>query len=222
LNPETRISSGANEALRHIDRGFFVSIEQDVVLAKEWWNKIPPHMENPEVAVAQGIRLSTNPTLRKMDEYQYDRMKLESKGITYGISIDNNIYRTRAIKAIGGFPYDCPVCVDSVLMQKLHRLNFKWIVDKSIVSTHLRDSVIGYIKHHYKMTKLCSGSEYCLFPKSAKHQTLLMLRIFLTSPARATLLAYKKKSFKLFCVYPIVRLALLAATVDKKLSELLW
>ena len=59
-NPHGGIPSGANEALSHVDQEFFVSIEQDVILAKDWWIKISKHLEDPSVACAQGIRVPSS------------------------------------------------------------------------------------------------------------------------------------------------------------------
>jgi glycosyltransferase involved in cell wall biosynthesis len=39
LNPEGGTPSGVKEALEHVDCDFFVSVEQDVILAKNWWEK---------------------------------------------------------------------------------------------------------------------------------------------------------------------------------------
>lgn len=51
-NPAYGISSGANEALRHVQTEFFVSLEQDVMLNKDWWTKMSAYLTNPNVAVA--------------------------------------------------------------------------------------------------------------------------------------------------------------------------
>jgi glycosyltransferase involved in cell wall biosynthesis len=115
-NPKTGIPSGANEALRHVDQDFFISVEQDVVLAKDWWEKIPPHMNGNKVAVAQGIRMSTEPTLRKLEEYVYSRLKSSvNDPIRFGVSMDNNLFRTKIIRQLGGFPSNCLVCKNTLL-----------------------------------------------------------------------------------------------------------
>ena len=69
INPDTGISSGANEPLRHVDCPFSVSAEQDVVLTRTWFRKINSRMSDQSVAVAQSVRIATEPTLRKIDEY---------------------------------------------------------------------------------------------------------------------------------------------------------
>jgi len=201
-NPSGGISSGANYALSKVTSPFFMSVEQDVLLNKEWWPHISRYMNDRNVAVAQGIRLSSEPTLRKLDEYKYTRL---DPGLPkqFGVSIDNNLFRTDIIRALGGFPCDCPTCTDTILMKKLLRETpFKWVIDPTVISTHLRSSILSEAKHSYRLTKLCSMTENCV---ESKNPTLKVLRIFLTSPLRACIVAYKKHSLKMLYVYPLIR-----------------
>lgn len=218
-NPTSGIPSGANEALRHVDCEFFVSVEQDVLLAKDWWEKIPPYMDNPHVAVAQGIRIATEPTLRKLDEYVYERLKSEaSKPEVFGVSIDNNIYRTKIIKQLGGFPTDCPVCSDTILMKRILRETpYNWIIDTNVISEHIRQSVKSHIKHAYTLTKLCAKTHYCV--NESQQPFLYMLRLFLTSPIRASIIAYRKRCLRMLNVYPAIRYQKFKACIDGKLEK---
>lgn len=213
-NPANGIPSGANECLRHVERDFFVSVEQDVILAKDWWDRIPPHMNDDKVAVAQGVRVSVEPTLRKLDEYIYGRLKSKHDLTRFGFSIDNNIFRTKVIRQLGGFPTDCPVCCDTVLIKQLARkTRYKWIVDKTVVSNHLRQDVKAYIEHEYALTKLCAKTPYCM--NRPEKPFLVMLKLFLTSPMRAFVIAYKKKWPKMLYVYPTIRYKQLRACIDE-------
>ena len=64
------ISDGANTALEHVTSDFFVSFEQDLLLASDWLHKIPPLLENSNVAVASGMHIADKPIgIRKMQEY---------------------------------------------------------------------------------------------------------------------------------------------------------
>jgi glycosyltransferase involved in cell wall biosynthesis len=203
-NPRGGISSGANEVLRHVKSDFFVSIEQDVVLAKDWWEKIPVYMDNPQVAVAQGIRISTEPSLKKLEEYVYDRRKsMVSNPERFGVSMDNNIFRAEIIRRLGGFPNDCPVCTDTILMKKLLRETcYKWIIDPSVVSDHIRRSVKeNVIRSHWK---LCTKTPFCSTGEEGA-SFLRMLRLFLTSPIRASIITRKKRCLKMLYVYPMIR-----------------
>lgn len=214
-NPATGIPSGANEALRHVDCEFFISIEQDVVLAKDWWEKIPPCMDDNRVAVAQGIRMSTEPTLRKLDEYVYSRLKSNvDDPIRFGVSMDNNIFRTKIIRQLGGFPSDCLVCTDTILMKKIiYETPYKWVINVNVISDHIRQSVKAHIKHAYTLTKLCANSHYCV---NEAGPLLTNLKFFLTSPIRAAIIAYKKRCPKILYVYPVIRYEKLKACIDTK------
>jgi len=196
-NPKGGIASGANEALRHVDCEFFVSVEQDVVFARDWWDKISPYMDNPQVAVAQGIRISTEPILKKLEEYVYDRRKVGEW------SIDNNIFRTEVIRRLGGFPNDCPICVDIILRKKLLReTSYKWIIDTSVVSDHIRRSAKESVtRSHWKQ---CTKTPFCSTGEE-RASFLRMLKLFLTSPIRAFIIAYKKRCLKMLYVYPMIR-----------------
>jgi glycosyltransferase involved in cell wall biosynthesis len=68
-NPKGGIPSGANEALRRVDCDYFISVEQDVVLARDWWEKVPPLLQDDKTVVASGIRLPSIDSLRKLYEY---------------------------------------------------------------------------------------------------------------------------------------------------------
>jgi len=49
-NPKTGIFSGANYALSKVDCPFFMSFEQDLFLAKDWWAKISPLLTQDKVS----------------------------------------------------------------------------------------------------------------------------------------------------------------------------
>ncbi len=196
-NPSTGISSGANEALRHVDCKHFMSIEQDVILSKDWIKKIPRYMEQKDVAAAQGIRIATEPTLRKIDAYAYRKAEYAN----FGFSLDNNLFETRLIKEVGGFPSDCPVCTDGILNHKLRKMGYKWIVDISVVSDHIKLSLKDSYTNQYKLIGKCAMSSMCKNRDSLK----TMLRVFATSPARSAAVAIQTKSLKVLWVYPKFR-----------------
>jgi glycosyltransferase involved in cell wall biosynthesis len=197
MNPSTGISSGANEALRHVDCEYFMSLEQDLLLSNDWIKKIPRYMELEDVAVAQGIRIATEPTLRKIDAYAYRRVEYAR----FGFSLDNDIFKTRRVKEVGGFPSECPVCTDGILNEKLGRLGYRWLVDVSIVSDHIKLSLKDSYSHQYKLIGRCAMSPMCKNRTSLKR----MLEIFVASPARSALVAVQTRSLKVLWVYPKFR-----------------
>jgi glycosyltransferase involved in cell wall biosynthesis len=198
-NPKSGIASGANEALRHVDCEFFVSVEQDVLLARDWWSKIPAYMNDPQVAVAQGIRIATEPVMRKINEYEYS--KKSSTWWKTWFSLDNNIFRTEIMRQLGGFPNDCPVHVDAILRKKiLKETKYKLIVDPTVVSDHIRGNFTDDMKHVLFLNKLCSKSPYCRSePFGVK------LRVCLTSPLAASLIASKTRCWRVLYMIPIFR-----------------
>ena len=68
-NEGSGISDGANTALKHVESKYFISLEQDLLLAPEWWTRIPPMLENPRVAAASGMRFADKPRgVRKLQQ----------------------------------------------------------------------------------------------------------------------------------------------------------
>ena len=116
LNKGHGISDGANTALEQVTSDFFVSFEQDLLLASNWWQKIPPLLESSSVAAASGMRFADKPPgIKKMQEYVGKKYRGEANlaswlrsrdmsAFTLGKTLDNTIYKTRIIRNLGGFP----------------------------------------------------------------------------------------------------------------------
>jgi len=143
--PAKGIPSAANLALEKVSSPLFATFEADLVLSRGWFEAIVKWMEDPTIGVAQGIRLPTHPVLRHYDQFVYEkeRRKVED----YGISIDNNLYRTDLIKKVGGFPSTCPIAVDRNLRDKVEEAGYKWKIDPTVVSSHLRGGLWQTIQH---------------------------------------------------------------------------
>jgi glycosyltransferase involved in cell wall biosynthesis len=199
-NPSGGVSSGANEALRHVDCDFFVSVEQDIILSKKWWDEIPKYMDDPLVACAQGVRVPTHPVLRILEEWQRDALGKEPL-----ISIDNNIFRTKVVKSMGGFPNDCLICTDIILMKKISaETPYKWVIDSNVTSLHVRNDLKASLEHQYKMGPLCARTPYCIHEENPSLR--VNLRILLTSPIRALQIAIKRNCPNIIWAYPLLRL----------------
>lgn len=89
-------------------------------------------MKDETVAVAQGVRIATHPILRKLDEYIIER-----KGVSKDmlISVDNNIYRTAVICALGT---SLLTNHDNRAIKKVEENGMKWIIDRTVISRHIR------------------------------------------------------------------------------------
>lgn len=162
LNEGTGISDGANTALKHVQADYFISFEQDLLLAMNWWKKIPRHVENSKVAAASGMRFADKPIgVKKLQQYVARKYRGESElaswlrtrqmaAFTLGKTLDNTIYKTEIIKTLGGFPkMKVNAGVDSVLAYKIAQAGYDWIVDYSVQSVHLRKGLKQELQHQY-------------------------------------------------------------------------
>jgi glycosyltransferase involved in cell wall biosynthesis len=201
-NPEGGISSGANEALRHVDCEHFISVEQDVILAEDWWDKVPPLLNEDKVAVASGIRLPNIPSLKKLHEYVMERYRKEQQKYAFlGRTIDNTIYKTKYIRMLGGFPQlRISGGVDTLLVKNVLDKNLDWRVNFEVVSIHLRYSIMEELKHYY-WYGTCAPE---LGGSKAMARILLMSCY---SPFRGIEVALKKRAPEIIFIYPAMRWA---------------
>jgi adenosylcobinamide-phosphate guanylyltransferase len=192
LNKGKGLQDNVENAISLVSAPFFCSFEHDIILARDWWHKISKHMENSSVAVAQGVRVSTNPTFRKLDSYSNSRNDIPHE------TLDNNIARTAMARKFGYNEVGTP--------PKLAAEGLRWVVDRTAVSDHIRNSAWKNIKHDFRMQSK--------FPASSK-QRLACLRILLTSPLRSAYLAYKTSCPIVLILYPIDRLMIFVATFKR-------
>jgi hypothetical protein len=185
-----------------VDCEFFVSVEQDVILARDWWKKFHKYMEDETIAVAQGVRVATDPILQKIDEWT-----VEKKDEKFQRSIDNNIYRTAIFRELN-WQGDH----GNITVEKLQAKGLKWVVDKNVVSQHIRKSVLWYLEHIYKMHKIDEKGR-----KVTSKELYTMFKFFLYSPFRALTIVFTKKHPAVIIVYPLIRLAILKAYLERGL-----
>jgi len=142
-NEGTGISGGANTALKNVVSDFFCSFEQDLLLSKVWWNKIPEQLKG-NVAVVSGLRFNVSP--KYLEALQIYRLR---KFIP--TTLDNTIWRTKVVRAVGGFPNMPPTssAVDAVMLQNIREAGWNWVVDCSVHSIHLRNGLRSEMKHQY-------------------------------------------------------------------------
>lgn len=145
---EPGIGVQANEALRHVKNEVFGSIEHDVLLADDWFS-LMKCFDCWNIGVVQGIRLPTHPVLRAFDKEIYDFH--HEKLWDYGISLDNNMYKTDVIRAVGGFPVDDAVCIDRGLRDRVNDAGFVWRIIPWVRSDHIRNNLWETMKHDYRL-----------------------------------------------------------------------
>lgn len=209
-NPEGGVSSGANEALRRVRSKRFVSVEQDLVLARDWWERIPPLLEDERVVAASGIRVPDKPeALRLISEYTNERVlrqTLTDPGFRYGKTLDNTIYKTELLRKIGGFPtLSINAGVDGALIKRINDAGFVWKVDFSVRSVHLRRGLVDELRHGYWY-----GTESPLLSRVLGEEGNVLSSTFtkaLYSPLRGLQIALKKRCWQVAIVYPLIRVS---------------
>jgi glycosyltransferase involved in cell wall biosynthesis len=162
FNEGKGISDGANTALKHVTSEYFISFEQDLLLAYDWWEKIPPYLENPKVAAASGMRFASKPEgIRKLQQYVAKKYRGEAQlapwlrtrqmaAFTLGKTLDNTIYKTKIIKGLNGFPkMRVNAGVEAVLAYKIGQAGYHWVVDYNVQSVHLRHGLKQELDHQY-------------------------------------------------------------------------
>jgi GT2 family glycosyltransferase len=207
-NEKGGVGSGANTGFHHVEHEYFISLEQDLVLARDWFDRVPRHLEKKNVAVAQGWRLPDQPVLREIDEFAFEKSKFTLN------SIDNTIYRSKIVRSLGGFPEDIKYgAVDTHLRLRIENLGLKWIIDPTVVSIHLRTGGLReQIKRHY-LYGLYAPPEEGQF--IAETKTRRAIRIAMTSPLRALEIAVKKRCPRAIYYYPLMRFSFMIGTLKR-------
>jgi hypothetical protein len=204
-NESGGIGNGAKIALRHVTQERFISLEQDVMLARDWFERIPRYLDRDDIAVAQGWRISNHPVIGKIDEYSMNRFRSQ-------YSIDNNVYKTRIIRSLGGFPGHLKYPgVDAYLRRRILNAGLTWIIDNSVLSIHLRKGGLSeQMRRYYGYGMAIPALSLDSAPKDQRDLGLTLRRsaaIALFSPARGLEIALKKRCPKVVYYYPLMRLS---------------
>ena len=200
---------------------FFISFEQDLLLARDWWDKIPPLLDNSKVAAASGMRFADKPRgVRKLQQYVAKKYRGEASlaswlrsrhmaAFTLGKTLDNTIYRTKIIKALGGFPrMRVNAGVETILAYKIDQAGYHWIVDYNVQSLHLRKGLKQELNHQcWYGTQLYEiwrkiGTETNKRPPVTKFGVIYR---FFTSPFTGLFVAFKTKEPTVTYIHPLIR-----------------
>jgi len=221
FNEGTGISDGANTALEHVESEYFVSFEQDLFLARDWWEKIPNFLKDPQVAAASGMRFADKPRgVRKLQQYVAKKYRGEANlaswlrnrkaaAFTLGSTLDNTIYKTEVVRAVGGFPkMKVNAGVDTTLAYKLKQAGYSWVVDYNVQSTHIRKGLKQELQHQYWYgTQLCEiwrKIEEDTNQRSPMTASGVIYR-FLISPFTGLFVALKTKEPTITYIHPLIR-----------------
>jgi glycosyltransferase involved in cell wall biosynthesis len=223
VNKGKGISDNANTALKYVESDFFMSFEQDLLLARNWWNKIPSSLDDPDVVAASGMRFADKP--RGVHEIQkYVARKYRGEGqleswlrgremaaFTLGKTLDNTIYRTDVIRAIGGFPdLASSSGVDTVLAYEIDQHGYKWFVDYTVQSVHLRKNLAEELNHQFWYAKQLKYM-WEKIRKANQKKTPPITKFdvfyrFAMSPFTGLFIACKTREPSLIYVHPLIRL----------------
>lgn len=186
---ERGIGKQANIALSMVETEVFASFEHDVILNPLWFS-IRDQIEKPKVAVVQGVRLATNSAMRAIEKFSLKRERRYT-------SIDNNLYRTKIIRELGGFNPDYPAATDRELQDRVWKAGYKWIVDRTIISDHIKPSLRDNATHVHELALLKDYPEDNLTKEN--------LARMLFSPIRGLQIAHDQKCPQAFLAYPYWR-----------------
>lgn len=222
FNEGTGISDGANTALKRVKAERFISFEQDLLLSRDWWSKIPRYLENPKVAAASGMRFADRPIgVMKLQRYVAKKYRGEfhlaswlrtrqMAAFTLGKTLDNTIYKTEIIRSIGGFPkMRVNAGVDAVLAYKVEQSGHQWVVDYNVQSVHLRQGLRQELKHQYwyatQLNEIWKRikTETNRPPPITKSGILFR---FAVSPFTGLFMAVKTREPSIVYIHPLIRL----------------
>ncbi|MCX8150047.1 MAG: glycosyltransferase [Candidatus Bathyarchaeota archaeon] len=215
------ISDGANTALRHVETEQFISFEQDLLLARDWWLKIPPLLENPKVAAASGMRFASQPRgVQKLQQYVAKKYRGEANlsswlrrrqeaAFTLGSTLDNTIYKTAVIREVGGFPkIQVNAGVDTALAYRLRQAGYAWMVNYNVQSIHLRGSLMHELRHQYWYGTQ-SREIWCRIAKEANQKPPItkfgIMYRFVISPFTGLFVAFKTLEPTIVYIHPLIK-----------------
>ena len=223
LNQGKGISDNANTALKHVESEFFVSFEQDLLLARDWWSKIPAALSNPKVGAASGMRFADKPRgVRKLQQYVAKKYRGEAQleswlrgremaAFTLGKTLDNTIYRTKIVRELGGFPkLGSSSGVDTILAYEIDKHGYQWLVDYNVQSVHMRRGLMQELNHQYwyakqlpEMWRKINEATHKQAPPITKFDVGYR---FVTSPFTGLFMAYQTREPSLAYIHPLIRL----------------
>ncbi len=223
LNEGKGISDNANTALRHVESEFFVSFEQDLLLATDWWAKVPTALLDPLVGAASGVRFADRPRgVRALQLYVAKKYRgqaqldswlrgREMAAFTLGKTLDNTIYRTEVVRKVGGFPKLASSSgVDTVLAYEIDAAGYRWRVDYDVHSVHLRKNLLQELNHQYWYAKQLPEMWRAIGKVTSKKpppitKTAVISR-FAMSPGTGLFMAYQTREPTLAYIHPLIRL----------------
>jgi glycosyltransferase involved in cell wall biosynthesis len=218
------ISDGANTALENIRSPYFVSIEQDVLLPKDWWKKLSVQIISLEnMFAASGICLVDKANFCSgIEQYMFIMRNTQNHG-GYGKMLGNTIWNTEMLTKIGGFPKLKHAGQDVILWGISEKHKLKWVVDFDLICNHLHS---GTLKDEFRRTLFYGISTPQMVKRLGSHtivfsdETLLMfLKRFAKSPISSVRIVAKIHDPRVFVAFPATRLAWLLGYIQGRSNQ---
>jgi glycosyltransferase involved in cell wall biosynthesis len=223
LNEGKGISDNANNALKKVETEYFVSFEQDLVLARDWWKRVPMAFKDPKVAVCSGMRFANKPRgIRRLQQYVAKKYRGETQleswlrgremaAFTLGKTLDNTIYKTQAVRQIGGFPkLGSSSGVDTILAYEIAANGYTWQVDYEVQSIHLRKGLMQELHHQFwyakQLPEMWQKINEATQRKAPPVTKFGIIYRFVMSPFTGLFMAFKTREPTLSYIHPLIRL----------------
>jgi glycosyltransferase involved in cell wall biosynthesis len=208
-NKKGGIACGINTALMHVECESFISLEQDLVLAKDWFEKVPKHLENPRIVASQGWKLPNHPILRKIDEFAFEKSNFTLH------SIDNNMFKTKIVKTfVGEIPLTLRYgAADSYARMRLEKQGYEFYTDPTVISLHLRYGGLEEEMRRFYLYGVYAPRQKEEFMHET--ETKRAFKIAMLSPLRGLEIAIKKKCPQVAYYYPLIRFSFLRGALRR-------
>jgi glycosyltransferase involved in cell wall biosynthesis len=191
-NPDWGVAPALKFALQKTESKYLMSFEHDILIAPEWYDRIPKHL-NEKTIVAQGIRIYTTKLTKSMDKFILHKLE-RSNSFWKHVSLDNTVYDVEAVNDVG-VSLKCHMCADLNLLAKVRKRGFRWLVDKTVVSRHIDSGALDSIKHRARNDSLCS----------CHSSNLVYYKHMLVATLRALDMVAYTKNVELFPYYVTLR-----------------
>ena len=128
----------------------------------------------------------------------------KASAFTLGKTLDNTIYRTEAMRKIGGYPkIKTNAGVDTVLAYSLSKAGYPWRVDYNVQSVHLRTGLRDELAHQFsygtQIKSIMGEANYHMHTRDVFYHLLI-------SPFSAVFVALKVKEPSVVYIHPLIRL----------------
>jgi len=131
---------------------------------------------------------------------------------TLGKTLDNTIYKTDIIRAVGGFPKlkaKVDAGVDVVLAYEILRSGFQWVVDYTVQSVHTRKGLPHELKHKYWYGTQLREIWRKVTTETGKPPPITQSTVitrFIMSPFTGVFMAIKTREPTITYIHPLIRL----------------